>query len=157
MDGAAPDGAYVLNPEDEGLLSALDRLSFEDASRMPENGGASVVAHVDHLRYGLSLLNRWSQGEKPFAFADWTASWQRLSASENEWSTLRQDLRREAYDWRAALGKIGEISQTELNGVMGSVVHLAYHMGAIRQINRDLRGPSATEAQAKELSSPQLG
>ncbi len=32
IDGAAPEGAFVLNPEDPGLLRTLDKLSFEDAS-----------------------------------------------------------------------------------------------------------------------------
>jgi hypothetical protein len=31
----------------------------------------------------------------------------------------------------------------ELNGVIASVAHLAYHLGAIRQIDRAIRGPSA--------------
>ena len=29
----------------------------------------------------------------------------------------------------------------ELTGMMSSVAHLAYHVGAIRQINKDARGP----------------
>jgi hypothetical protein len=29
----------------------------------------------------------------------------------------------------------------ELTGLMSSVAHLAYHFGAIRQINKDARGP----------------
>jgi hypothetical protein len=42
----------------------------EEASAVPSGGGASIAAHVDHLRYGLELLNRWTRGEKPFADAD---------------------------------------------------------------------------------------
>jgi hypothetical protein len=30
----------------------------------------------------------------------------------------------------------------ELNGVVGSIAHLAYHLGAIRQIDRAARGPA---------------
>jgi hypothetical protein len=29
----------------------------------------------------------------------------------------------------------------ELNGMIGSIAHLAYHLGAIRQIDYTLRGP----------------
>jgi hypothetical protein len=32
----------------------------------------------------------------------------------------------------------------ELNGVIASVAHLAYHLGAIRQIDRSIQGPKAT-------------
>jgi hypothetical protein len=34
-----------------------------------------------------------------------------------------------------------EVREIELNGMIGSIAHLAYHLGAIRQIDRALRGP----------------
>lgn len=30
---------------------------------------------------------------------------------------------------------------SELSGVIGSIAHLAYHLGAIRQIDKSSRGP----------------
>jgi hypothetical protein len=35
------------------------------------------------------------------------------------------------------------MSQMELNGVISSIGHLAYHLGAIRQIDRSIQGPKA--------------
>jgi hypothetical protein len=35
-----------------------------------------------------------------------------------------------------------QIDESDLNGVIGSIAHLAYHLGAIRQINPAARGPS---------------
>jgi hypothetical protein len=35
------------------------------------------------------------------------------------------------------------MSARELTGMVSSVVHLAYHLGAIRQMDRRIRGPSA--------------
>jgi hypothetical protein len=67
-DGPAPGAAWILNPGDPGLLSSLDRLPAAEASLIPK-GGSSVAAHVDHLRYGMELLNRWSRGDDPFADA----------------------------------------------------------------------------------------
>ena len=32
-------------------------------------------------------------------------------------------------------------SEVELAGMIGSIVHLAYHLGAIRQIAKGARGP----------------
>jgi hypothetical protein len=84
VNGASKDGGYVLNAGDAGLLRSLEHLSAADASaRTPT--GSSIAAHVDHLRYGLSLMNRWSQGENPFAGADWSVSWTRTAVSEQEW------------------------------------------------------------------------
>jgi hypothetical protein len=36
------------------------------------------------------------------------------------------------------------MSQLELNGVVASIAHLAYHLGAIRQIDRSTHGPKAS-------------
>ena len=62
IDGPPPEGAYVLNGGDRGLLKSLDKLSARDASTVPITGGASIAAHVDHLRYGFQLMNRWAKG-----------------------------------------------------------------------------------------------
>jgi hypothetical protein len=144
VDGPALDGAYMLNPGDRGLLGALDGLTSAAASRTPESGGASIAAHVDHVCYGLELMNRWSDGDPdPWSAADWTASWRRTTVDDAGWNALRGRLRDAAARWRAALGKPREMTAIELNGVVGSVAHLAYHLGAIRQIDRTVRGPQA--------------
>jgi hypothetical protein len=140
VNGADKKGGYMLNPGDEGLSGALDRISAADASALTPTG-SSIAAHVDHVRYGLSLMNRWSQGENPFGSADWSASWRRTHVSEDEWRQLRSGLRQEAARWLAAVGEPREANQIELNGMFGSIAHLAYHLGAIRQINQSLRGP----------------
>jgi hypothetical protein len=145
VEGAASSGGWVLNPNDGGLLKSLERLSYEEASAV-RDGGASIAAHVDHLCYGLSLLNRWNAGEKdPFSSADYSQSWRRLNVSEAEWKSLRERLRDETQKWRAALETPRELSEIEMNGIVASVAHLAYHLGAIRQINRLARGPSADD------------
>jgi hypothetical protein len=144
VDGAAADVCWMLNKNDVGLLRSLDRLSASAASSVPASGGASIAAHVDHLRYGLSLMNRWSSGEaNPWATADWTTSWGRNTVSEAEWAGLRQELGREARAWLEALRTPRDYSEIELTGAIASVAHLAYHLGAIRQIDRSIRGPSA--------------
>jgi hypothetical protein len=141
VDGAPTSGAYMLNAGDEGLLRALDKLSAAAASAVTPTG-SSVAAHVDHLRYGLSLMNRWNAGENPFTDADWSASWRKTAVSEDEWQTLRAQLRVEAASWLNALGMPREVQEIELNGIIGSIAHLAYHLGAIRQIDQTLRGPA---------------
>ena len=136
---------FVLNQGDRGLLASLDRLSAADASAT-HGGGASIAAHVDHLRYGISLLNRWADGvSPPWPDMDWTASWKRNVVSEAEWRSLRDELRREATRWAEALGKSREVSEIEAGWMAGSVAHLAYHLGAIRQIDRATRGPTAED------------
>jgi len=141
-DGAPTKGSYMLNGGDPGLLRSLDKLSAAAASATVQ-GGASIAAHADHLRYGLSLMNRWAAGENPWDSADWTTSWKKTRVSDAEWKKLRAELAEEAHNWIVALSKVRKVDQAELNGMIGSIAHFAYHVGAIRQINRDTRGPAA--------------
>lgn len=144
VDGPPSAAAYMLNRGDPGLLRSLDKLTARDASSAVP-GGASIAAHVDHLRYGLSLMNRWSAGENPFNDADWSTSWQTTTVSDDDWRDLRARLRDEAHRWLDALRTPRDVVAVELNGIVGSIAHLAYHLGAIRQINRAARGPSERE------------
>ena len=144
----SPDPAartYVVNRGDPGLLTSLDRLSASAASASSA-GGASIAAHVDHLRSGLSLLNRWSSGApEPWQNIDWTASWKITAVSDAEWRALRDALRREASAWVEALRAPREVTDVEAGWMTGSVAHFAYHVGAIRQIDRAARGPTAED------------
>jgi len=143
LDGPPGRDAYMLHGGDAGLLRSLDKLSARDASAIPPGGAASIAAHVDHLRYGLSLMNRWAGGEQnPFGSADWSTSWRKTAVSDAEWQQLRNDLATEARRWLDALRAPRDVSRIELNGVVGSIAHLAYHLGAIRQIDRAARGPA---------------
>ena len=144
-EGAPASGAYILNAGDAGVLRSLDKLSAAAASAVTPTG-SSIAAHADHVRYGLSLMNRWSAGENPFNDADWSASWRKTAISEDEWQKLRAQLREEAARWLNVLGTPREVQEIELNGMVGSIAHLAYHLGAIRQINQALRGPKESDS-----------
>ena len=144
VDGAPVGNAFMLNGGDPGLLGSLGKLSAREASSAA-HGGATIAAHVDHVRYGLSLMNRWSDGEaNPFATADWSAAWRRTSVTDGEWTMLRGLLADETHRWLAALRTPREVAPIELNGMIGSIAHLAYHLGAIRQIEAGARGPRET-------------
>lgn len=143
VDGAT-DVGFVLNPHDPGLLRSLDNLSAASASAVAA-GGSSIAAHAEHIRYGLSLLNRWRQGENAFSDADYSASWSRVTVSDHEWAALRAELRAEAQNWSDAIRSAGDLSGSDWTALIGSVAHLAYHLGAIRQIDRSTRGPQARD------------
>lgn len=142
VDGAnAPAGGYILNSGDAGLLKSLDKLTAAEASRATQ-AGATLAAHATHLRYGLSLMNRWAaQGGNPFADATWEEAWKVTSVNDNEWTEIRKGLRDEVHRWLRALGSPREVTPVELNGMIGSIGHLAYHFGAMRQIAAGARGP----------------
>ncbi len=142
VDGTSKTGGFVLNTGDVGLLRSLERLSAADASASVQ-GGATIAAHAQHLRYGLSLMNRWAEeGGNPFADAAWDAAWKLSSVDAREWREILDGLGAEAHRWLEHVGAPRQMSGVELSGVIGSIAHLAYHLGAIRQIAKDARGPT---------------
>lgn len=134
-------GAFILNSGDAGLLRSLDKLSAADASRAV-HGGATIAAHAQHVRYGLSLMNRWAaEGGDPFSDATWDAAWRVATVDDREWAEIRAGLKAESRRWLDVLSSNREVSPIELNGMIGSIAHLAYHLGAVRQIAIAARGP----------------
>ncbi|HTI36778.1 MAG TPA: hypothetical protein VL484_04395 [Vicinamibacterales bacterium] len=139
--GTSPQAGYVLNRGDVGLLRSLERLSAADASKRVD-GGATIAAHALHLQYGLSLFNRWAdQGGNPFSDAKWDEAWKTAGVDDAAWGAIRDGLHEECTRWLEALKTPREVDEIALTGLMASVAHLAYHLGAIRQIDKSTRGP----------------
>ena len=135
FEGPPAEEAYILNPGDPGLLKQLESISSTTASKAVAAGKPPLAAHVDHVYYGLSLLNRWIAGEEnPWAGADWNASWKVSSVTEVEWRSLIRKLRQASTAWREAAASRKEWSPVDAAGAISSVAHTAYHLGAIRQI-----------------------
>jgi hypothetical protein len=140
-DGTHPKGGFILNTGDIGMLKSLDKRSAADASHAV-NGGATIAAHAQHVRYGLSLMNEWgANGGNPFANAKWDAAWKTSTVNGGQWQEIRSGLREEVTRWQQVLKTPRDATDLELMGIVGSIAHLAYHLGAIRQINKDARGP----------------
>ena len=134
-------GGFMLNTGDIGLLRSLDKLSAADASRAT-NGGATIAAHAQHLRYGLSLMNQWgAEGGNPFANAKWDEAWKISAVDDRQWKEILAGLRDETQRWLEVLKTPREASGIEFTGMVSSIAHLAYHLGAIRQIDKSARGP----------------
>lgn len=142
VDGPPTGGdAFMLNSGDAGLLRSLDKIAAADASRSVHDG-ATIAAHAQHVRYGLSLMNRWAaEGGNPFADAKWDEAWKISTVDSRAWQEIRDGLRDEVRRWLTVLQTPRPVAGVEFTGMVGSIAHLAYHLGAIRQINKDARGP----------------
>lgn len=139
--GTPPRGGFVLNAGDRGLLASIDALSAREAS-LSSADGACLAAHAAHLAYGLSLMNGWAaKGDNPFAGARWDEAWRIGEVNEARWQSIRDELRKEVQQWEQVLAMPRIVEAIALKGMVGSVVHLAYHMGAMRQIVAAARGP----------------
>jgi hypothetical protein len=135
FDGPPGSAAYLLNPGDPGLLRQLESIDARAASARPMPGKTTIASHVDHVLYGFTLMNRWAAGEpNPFANADWEASWKRTTATEDQWRSLRDNLREQADHWRKHVASRTAWDDMSAAGALSSAAHTAYHLGAIRQI-----------------------
>lgn len=135
FDGPPAGQAYVLNPGDPGLLRQLDAMDAATASKPPSPGRPPIAAHIDHVHFGLSLLNRWAKGDAdPWAGADWNASWRRTSVTDDEWRVMRDALRQEADAWRDVVTTRTSWDHVSASAALSTAVHTAYHLGALRQI-----------------------
>jgi hypothetical protein len=135
FNGPPGQDAYVLNPGDPGLLRQLDTIDASTASTRLVPGRPTIAAHVDHVQFGLAILNRWAAGEaNPWADTDWNASWQHTNVTEEQWRALRDTLRRDADKWRKAVAERTSWDDMAAAAALSTAAHTAYHVGAIRQI-----------------------
>jgi hypothetical protein len=135
FDGPPTPEAYIVNPDDPGLLRQLGTISAATASMQPILGKASIASHAHHILFGLSLLNRWLSGdENAFANSDFNESWRRTTVTEEVWRAMRDDLRKEADTWRRAVAERSTWDDMSAAAALSTVAHTAYHFGAIRQV-----------------------
>lgn len=134
--------AFFLNTGDRGIIASLDALSAQAASTRP-GGRSSVASHVEHLRYGFELLNREAKGESVWATANWADAWTHQTVTDDQWRTLRANLARETAAWLEVMKHPPEWDDVGLGSAVGSIPHLTYHLGAIRQVAQAASGPQA--------------
>src|SRR5688572_28542461 len=132
--GPDPKWTWIVSNEpNAGVLGVLNGLSAEQASTPPAPGRRSVAAHAGHLLFALDAATRRLRGENPEL--DWDASWNRGAVTAAEWDQLRRDLRAELDRLlQVILEHRGDWEPMALEGIIATVGHTAYHLGAIRQI-----------------------
>ena len=134
---ADPRSTHFANNEpDCGLFGTLDALTAEQASVAVDEGGATAAAQAEHVRFSLDVSVRWMRGEREEA--DWARSWEVREVDDDAWTELRQELRK-AYDAFVVMVHQQPMDAELLEGLVASVAHAAYHLGALRQIARNAR------------------
>jgi hypothetical protein len=134
---------FVNNEPDCGLFGTLDALTAEEASTPLEDGRATATAQAEHLRFSLDVSIRWLRGEREKA--DWPSSWAVQQVDEDAWTELRIALRR-AYEEFVVVIHHVPMDAGLLEGVVASVAHAAYPLGALRQIALSARSLTAASA-----------
>lgn len=117
------------------LFETLDTVTAEEASRSASPRVATLAAQVEHTAFYIDVLLKAvaAGGPEKAEPADWEGSWSRTSVAEEEWDTLRQNLR-DTYTRFVELAKSYLVWNASIvGGAIAVVAHSAYHLGEIRQ------------------------
>lgn len=116
----------------DGLLTTLETIDSVNASKPPALGRSSIAGHCAHLRYSLELTNAWLRNES--LEVDFSQAWALQHVDDAGWAELKKKITHQ-YERILEFTRSRE-SWSEENMIMNmkSGLHVAYHLGAIRQI-----------------------
>jgi DinB family protein len=131
FEGGLPGQGTQYLDHRSGIRSTLAALTAEQASRRFD-GHPSIAAHARHMNFHLRVTSEWIQGDH--SKRDWLGSFEPQTVTAQEWARLKQDLEASRAELVRVLRGLAAERFVEEGGAMGAVAHLAYHLGAIRQL-----------------------
>jgi hypothetical protein len=137
FEGGLPGQGTQYLDHSSGIRSTLDAVSAEQASRRLE-GHPSIAAHARHMAFHLRVTAEWIQGDH--SKRDWLKSFEPQTVNETEWGAVKADLEASRRQLVQVLESLSPERLAEEGAAMGAIAHLAYHLGAIRQILHRVRG-----------------
>ena len=142
-EGTFEEGGNFYLQTGTALFQTLDAITSDVASRAPLPAAPSIAAHCAHLAYYIHVNHAAIVGREQHV--DWPSSWRVQSIGLGEWDVLKKRLRSEYGELMTTLNS----QPWEEDSVCDSiaiVAHTAYHLGAIRQIQRLLGAASGCDA-----------
>jgi len=117
-----------------GLIGTLESLSAEQASQVVN--GTSVASHARHLSLYLSVLTDSMRGI--VRMPDWSKEWSETEATAAEWDDIVNRICDSKRGIDALLDGISRWNGDSLTMIGSLAIHTAYHLGAIRQIVKNI-------------------
>jgi hypothetical protein len=115
-----------------GFFETIETVDAERASRSVRDGGPTIAAHCEHVRFYLEFLGNY-MNEK-FTMVDWKDSWKIKTVTESEWTALRGQLHKTYQMVTDTFNEVETWNDFKITGALGILAHTAYHLSAIRQI-----------------------
>jgi len=131
VQGPQQEWSYFTDPGSNGFLGTIDELNSKSASKTSGPNDNSVASHVWHLCFALNATSDWIRGIK--TSHDWEESWQIQKVNDEEWSELQSKFRQEYEEFLHMIETVDLSDETVIGGIVGTIAHVAYHLGAIRQ------------------------
>jgi hypothetical protein len=137
---SGPSTYFIDNRPDAGLLGALGSIDAAGASRIW--GDTTIAAHAHHIAFAMADSAAIIEGNH--TPPDWKESWRVTAVDETAWKELVARVGREYQRLRRAIESRGSWGGEAFSDAVGSIAHVAYHLGAIRQKIVSLRASGAT-------------
>ena len=134
FEGMPTSVEQVFLDGDSGIFSTLGKLDAEQASA--EINSTTIAAHAEHARFYIELLDNYLN--KDMRVVDFKQSWRVKNVSEDEWDALRENVSKTYRKLGETLRKTDDWSLDTITVALGIVAHTAYHLGAIRQLTKNL-------------------
>jgi hypothetical protein len=131
VEGPGEGGSFFLD-KNTGLLQTLETLSLERVFASAAPGRPSIAAHVRHTSFHINTICAWPRGDH--SRRDWPSSFVLENHDAATWAVLLEELKFEYADFRSVIREFASGSDEALGGAVGGIVHVAYHLGAIRQL-----------------------
>jgi len=117
-----------------GVFVTLEKLSAEQVSR--QINGTTIVAHTEHFKFYLDRLCEFIEGRtEP---VNWEQSWLIEEVNETEWNALRGVVRKAYENVLRTFAEVRMWNQGNIGDAVAIIAHTAYHLGAIRQMAKNL-------------------
>lgn len=131
IQGPQKDWSYFTDPNSKGVLGTIEKLSSTSASKISGPNDNTIAAHVWHLIFALRATSDWIQGDH--SPKDWDESWRIQKVNDSEWAKIQSKLRQHYENFIRVIETVDLSKEEVLSGVIGTIAHVAYHLGAIRQ------------------------
>jgi hypothetical protein len=126
LDHTKSDGS-----SNQGFFATLDSLSPVQASSLTSLG-LSIAAHTAHSAFHIEATIRSASGDR--SPNDWQGSFEPRVVDALEWAAQRQRLKN-AHSSIVDLAHNTPVwDQHSATGMMATLAHVTYHLGAVKQI-----------------------
>ena len=115
-----------------GFISTIDNLSAEQVSN--KIGETTIAAQTEHAKFYLDRLCEFMTGRTESV--NWEQSWLIETVNEDEWTALRDAVKKSYENVLQTFAKIETWNQDNIGDVVAIIAHTAYHLGAIRQLTK---------------------
>ena len=134
FEGMSASAQHVYLARDGNIFTTLGKIDAAQASA--DINSNTIAAHSEHTRFYLELLDNYLN--RDLRIIDFKQSWRIKTVSEDEWDELRENMSKIYRKVSETFTKHDEWALDTITVAMGIVAHTAYHLGAIRQMLKNL-------------------